>query len=101
MKDFTVVGKPCRHHFVRRLGLPRVAGVHPCFAKSTRNSTIFTPSLSRSFLCREAYGSGISNFPRSPTTRCHGIPFPEGVAAKALPAVLAPPRKCNALASAP
>jgi hypothetical protein len=39
--------------------------------------------------------------PRSPTTRCQGMPFPEGVAAMARPALRAPPGKRKARASAP
>lgn len=77
------------------------AGDQRCFFRSTRNSTIWIPSVCSNFRCRDAYGSGISSLPRSPTTRCQGMPFPEGVAAIALPAVLAPPRKRNALANAP
>src|ERR1700674_2667462 len=69
--------------------------------RSTRDSAIVTPSLSRSFLCKEAYGSRKRIFPRSPTTRCQGMPLPEGVAAIARPALRAPPGSCRALASAP
>src|SRR5690349_1321010 len=39
--------------------------------------------------------------PRSPITRCQGMPFPEGVAAIARPAVRAPPGRPKALASPP
>ncbi len=90
-----------------RVFLGRVGGFLTCggcqrqFSMSTRDSRSVTPSLSSNFLCSEAYGSRISSFPRSPTTRCHGMPLPEGVAAIALPAALAPPRKRKALASDP
>src|SRR5207249_3941326 len=36
--------------------------------------------------------------PRSPRTRCQGMPFPEGVAAMARPALRAPPGRRKALA---
>src|SRR4029077_8808388 len=39
--------------------------------------------------------------PPSPTTRCHGMPLPEGLAAMARPALRAPPRRRKALARAP
>src|SRR3981189_2765642 len=39
--------------------------------------------------------------PRSPMTRCQGMPLPEGVAAMARPALRAPPGRRKAFARAP
>lgn len=77
------------------------AGCQRCRFKSTRNSTTETPSVSRSFFWSKACGPRMRIFPRSPITRCHGMPFPDGVAAMARPAVRAPPGKPRALASPP
>src|SRR5260370_4350442 len=59
------------------------------------------PAIARSFLSREAYGWRMRILPRSPMTRCQGMPFPEGVAAMARPALRAPPGRRKALARAP
>ena len=76
-------------------------GAQACFFMFTRDSRRVTPSDSRSFRCRLAYGSRMSNLPPYPTTRCHGTPFPDGLAAIARPALRAPPRSRRAFASPP
>src|SRR5437588_11124035 len=99
--------KPAPRHFgVRLRGLLSfravvLRGRQRWRFRFTRNSTIETPSLSRSFLWSKACGPRIRIFPRSPITRCQGMPFPDGEAAMARPAGRAPPGKRRSLATPP